>query len=181
MPEPSTCGISNPFELLSPALGQVAHVLRDRSPLGPKPPFDLHFLGTPQAFVLSQDQTLHEWYSTAFPLRKSSRSLRCHGRLGPWLHNLCLPRETKLSRLPRHLYFHKYALKGLLHVPLFSFQCTSGHRGAHHMAATPPPDKETDNKKPRHHRMAPHEADWSRIPSGSAPLIPTRLPCSAEF
>ena len=33
-------------------------MLRDRSPLGPKSPFDLHFLGTPQAFVLSQDQTL---------------------------------------------------------------------------------------------------------------------------
>ena len=44
--------------MLSPTSGQVAYVLRDRSPLGPKPPFDLHFLGTPQAFVLSQDQTL---------------------------------------------------------------------------------------------------------------------------
>ena len=38
-------------------------MLRDRSPLGIAPPFDLHFLGTSQAFVLSQDQTLHEWYS----------------------------------------------------------------------------------------------------------------------
>ena len=61
MPSPFTCGISNPFGLLSPALGQVAHVLRDRSPLGIATPFDLHFLGTSQAFVLSQDQTLHEW------------------------------------------------------------------------------------------------------------------------
>ncbi len=34
-------------------------MLLDRSPLGPKPPFDLHTLGTPLAFVLSQDQTLH--------------------------------------------------------------------------------------------------------------------------
>ena len=56
-----TCGISNPFGLLSPTLGQVAHVLRDRSPLGIATPFDLHFLGTSQAFVLSQDQTLHGW------------------------------------------------------------------------------------------------------------------------
>ena len=54
----TTCGISTPFGMLSPTSGQVAYVLRDRSPLGPKPPFDLHFLGTPQAFVLSQDQTL---------------------------------------------------------------------------------------------------------------------------
>lgn len=62
MPWQSICGISRPFGLLSPALGQVAHVLRDRSPLGIATPFDLHFLGTSQAFVLSQDQTLHEWY-----------------------------------------------------------------------------------------------------------------------
>ena len=35
-------------------------MLRDRSPLGIATPFDLHFLGTPQAFVLSQDQTLRK-------------------------------------------------------------------------------------------------------------------------
>ena len=56
------CGISNRFRLLSPSKGQVAHALLTRSPLGEKPkfftPFDLHVLGTPPAFVLSQDQTL---------------------------------------------------------------------------------------------------------------------------
>ncbi len=46
--------------MLSRSFGQVAYVLRDRSPLGIAPPLDLHFLGTPQAFVLSQDQTLHQ-------------------------------------------------------------------------------------------------------------------------
>ena len=56
----ATSGISTPFEVLSRSLGQVAYVLRDRSPLGIAPPLDLHFLGTPQAFVLSQDQTLHQ-------------------------------------------------------------------------------------------------------------------------
>ena len=63
MPFRYTCGISNSFELLSPASGQVAHVLRDRSPLTSiaTDPFDLHFLGTSQAFVLSQDQTLHKY------------------------------------------------------------------------------------------------------------------------
>ena len=55
-----TSGISSPFELLSRSFGQVAYVLRDRSPLGIATPLDLHFLGTPQAFVLSQDQTLHQ-------------------------------------------------------------------------------------------------------------------------
>ena len=55
-------GISPSFLGLSRSSGQVAHVLRTRSPLppGPKPRFslDLHVLGAPPAFVLSQDQTL---------------------------------------------------------------------------------------------------------------------------
>ena len=56
------CGISSCFQLLSPSKGQVAHALLTRSPLSKLPknftPFDLHVLGTPPAFVLSQDQTL---------------------------------------------------------------------------------------------------------------------------
>ncbi len=43
----ATCGISNPFGLLSPTFGQVAYVLRDRSPLTPsrrKVPVRLAFL-----------------------------------------------------------------------------------------------------------------------------------------
>ena len=60
------CGISSRFQLLSPTERQVAHALLTRSPLsqslaGPTP-FDLHVLGTPPAFVLSQDQTLYKWY-----------------------------------------------------------------------------------------------------------------------
>src|SRR3546814_20556187 len=35
-----------------------SHVLRTRAPLDPKVSFDLHVLGMPPAFVLSQDQTL---------------------------------------------------------------------------------------------------------------------------
>ena len=52
------CGISNPFGLLSPAERQVCYVLLTRSPLYIAIPFDLHVLGTPPAFILSQDQTL---------------------------------------------------------------------------------------------------------------------------
>ena len=62
------CGISTCFQVLSPCLGQIVHALLTRPPLEysslpPKPPFpvsplDLHVLGTPPAFVLSQDQTL---------------------------------------------------------------------------------------------------------------------------
>ena len=58
------CGISSRFQLLSPTERQVSHALLTRSPLStPKStPFDLHVLGTPPAFVLSQDQTLKKLY-----------------------------------------------------------------------------------------------------------------------
>ena len=45
-----------------PRIRQVAHVLRTRSPVALAGPLDLHVLSTPPAFVLSQDQTLHEFY-----------------------------------------------------------------------------------------------------------------------
>ena len=67
------CGISSRFQLLSPSVRQVLHVLLTRSPLSyprvhPKTsakvtPFDLHVLGAPPAFVLSQDQTLYKMVS----------------------------------------------------------------------------------------------------------------------
>ena len=60
------CGISSRFQLLSPTERQVSHALLTRSPLSDHPkkitPFDLHVLGTPPAFVLSQDQTLKKLY-----------------------------------------------------------------------------------------------------------------------
>ena len=58
------CGISSCFQLLPPCLGQIAHALLTRPPLehfrasSSMSPLDLHVLGTPPAFVLSQDQTL---------------------------------------------------------------------------------------------------------------------------
>ena len=67
-PLSTLCGISVLFRTLSPSDRQVAHVLLTRPPLSytifhPKAsvdvtPFDLHVLGAPPAFVLSQDQTL---------------------------------------------------------------------------------------------------------------------------
>ena len=63
-----SCGISTCFQVLSPCPGQIVHALLTRPPLEhagflPKlssclSPLDLHVLGTPPAFVLSQDQTL---------------------------------------------------------------------------------------------------------------------------
>ena len=56
-----SCGISVSFETLSPAQGKIAYVLRTRAPLyRGRSPFscDLHVLGAPLTFALSQDQTL---------------------------------------------------------------------------------------------------------------------------
>ena len=58
------CGISSCFQLVSPCIRQVIHALLTRPPLIQVSlgfnldPFDLHVLGTPPAFILSQDQTL---------------------------------------------------------------------------------------------------------------------------
>src|SRR5271170_3197095 len=60
----STFGISPSFLGLSQSSGQVTHVLLTRSRLCPRASpgssLHLHVLGTPPAFVLSQDQTLRE-------------------------------------------------------------------------------------------------------------------------
>ena len=54
---------------------QVAHVLLTRPPLNPFPKelhsLDLHVLGTPPAFVLSQDQTLKTIVLIRTPVRSN--------------------------------------------------------------------------------------------------------------
>ena len=66
MPFKLLWGISTNFSVLSPCYGQVAYALRTRAPVATKDsklpfvlPLDLHVLGLPLAFILSQDQTLH--------------------------------------------------------------------------------------------------------------------------
>ena len=82
-------GISSRFRLLSPSRRQVVYALLTRSPLNSKKasflllPFDLHVLSTPPAFVLSQDQTLHDrlfvWLDFVLPLKQISLSLlKCY-------------------------------------------------------------------------------------------------------
>jgi hypothetical protein len=54
-------GISTPFGMLSQSKGQITHVLLTRAPLYSARrlfAFDLHVLGAPPTFALSQDQTL---------------------------------------------------------------------------------------------------------------------------
>ena len=73
----TTWGISSPFGLLFHTSGQITNALLTRSPLGDPiekyeyyfqgSSFDLHVLGTPPTFILSQDQTL----------RKKNHILRC--------------------------------------------------------------------------------------------------------
>ena len=66
------CGINLPFGRLFPSIRQVAHVLLTRPPLVSLPKeihsLDLHVLGTPPAFVLSQDQTLNKKFNLLLKL-----------------------------------------------------------------------------------------------------------------
>ena len=73
------CGISTIFTVLFPTPRQVTHALLTRPPLkhlgasSLMSPLDLHVLGTPPAFVLSQDQTLKlkilkQAFACPFPL-----------------------------------------------------------------------------------------------------------------
>jgi hypothetical protein len=67
----TTFGISPAFAGLSQTSGQVTNALLTRSPLGnlsycyKSSSFDLHVLGTPPAFILSQDQTLRKKFTLA--------------------------------------------------------------------------------------------------------------------
>ena len=73
------CGISHPFGQLFPTNRYVTHALLSRLPLDrPKTtPCDLHVLGTPPAFTLSQDQTLHhEEFSPFTRLFQASKGIK---------------------------------------------------------------------------------------------------------
>src|SRR5207237_10055236 len=67
----TTCGIRHHFWCLSLSLGYVptcySAVRRSCTPEGALP-LDLHVLGTPPAFILSQDQTLQKRICSNFSL-----------------------------------------------------------------------------------------------------------------
>ena len=74
MRHPGVSGITRPFGRLSRGRGQVLHVLLSRSPLASTRrwvPFDLHVLGAPPAFILSQDRTLRPKCMGFEPVRSS--------------------------------------------------------------------------------------------------------------
>jgi hypothetical protein len=95
-----TSGISTGFPVLSRSSGQVPHVLLTRSPLGhpgkPGASLDLHVLSAPPAFVLSQDQTLHQDLDTAAGTEAPMTCLRSveSCRIGP----LPVPTTTRRTR-----------------------------------------------------------------------------------
>ena len=77
MRHPGVSGITRPFGRLSRGRGQVLHVLLSRSPLASargQVPFDLHVLGAPPAFILSQDRTLRPNILGLEPVRSSQLS-----------------------------------------------------------------------------------------------------------
>ena len=79
--ETAPWGINPSFPGLFPCKGQVPYALRTRAPVAGKRaspfplPLDLHVLGLPLAFILSQDQTLHRCpvYKFTGRRRRSSR------------------------------------------------------------------------------------------------------------
>ena len=95
-------GISTPFGELFRTSGQITHVLRTRAPLySPLRAFslDLHVLGTPPAFVLSQDQTLIKVLLELDPRATSSIHL-----------TLLISRSIQLSK-------NRFALRNDLSLP----------------------------------------------------------------
>jgi hypothetical protein len=91
-------GISAPFGELFRAPRKITHVLRTRAPLySPLRTFslDLHVLGTPPAFVLSQDQTLQLRDFDPCPSSREKRLLRgtWHGVLHCVANSCCKLKE----------------------------------------------------------------------------------------
>ena len=99
MRRPGVSGITRPFGRLSRGRGQVLHVLLSRSPLASLRrgvPFDLHVLGAPPAFILSQDRTLRPKCMGFEPVR-SSQLLADRFRS---IHMVLLDRKRNFSGPP---------------------------------------------------------------------------------
>ena len=127
------CGISSRFQLLSPSERQVAHTLLTRPPLSHiilrrisvlYASFDLHVLGTPPAFILSQDQTLNKSYLKASHEALKSDLLICF----PALKRNCLENVSVLFKNPFLwcLFLHKL----FLHCSIFKVHPRLPFQGA---------------------------------------------------
>ena len=109
-------GISTRFQALSPSDRQVTHVLLTRPPLprSPKGPqaLDLHVLGTPPAFVLSQDQTLSDRGVVILRIRAGAqRSIERPTKASDARSGSTAPASRTASRLPRCMRISALALR----------------------------------------------------------------------
>ena len=132
------CGISSRFQLLSPTEGQVAHALLTRSPLSHPSflteiskvgaSFDLHVLGMPPAFILSQDQTLNKlylsWLSQLKPIHRNFNLFQNKSQKWNWT---LFPERTGVPFrfFSSSLFLVLKAFKLFLHCLIFKV-----HRGA---------------------------------------------------
>ena len=95
-------GISSSFLGLFRSSGQVPHVLLTRSPLTHvtrrSSAFDLHVLGPPPAFVLSQDQTLRQNLGHTPPKRRLPSNQWCDATRGRRRREFEVARDTNPGR-----------------------------------------------------------------------------------
>ncbi len=107
-------GIRPSFPGLSQSSGQITHVLLTRSPLEYPAswafPFDLHVLSTPPAFVLSQDQTLHEKIAKQNQHPQGASVSTQSGKqnlTNPKLAKHVTPRQSRAPHKKTNIYIHK--------------------------------------------------------------------------
>jgi hypothetical protein len=141
-----------------------AHALLTRPPLGATPkddaPFDLHVLGAPPAFVLSQDQTLSLVPRTP---HKNPQGARASGSNG-------ITCQGRPKRAPATAPVTD-APKGLL----------KGDRLEPRAQASPRPPTPKGNRRPHHRprlglRPATSPECLSQRPKGRRPRIPSKTP-----
>jgi len=99
-------------------------------------PFDLHVLGAPPAFVLSQDQTLYKWYLITYKVLNRCKSLR-HNTLASCMNYLFGPRGSLRAPLGIVLRgFHHVQGSTSFSIVQFSRSCPPAFR-----PAAPPADR----------------------------------------
>ena len=101
------CCISPPFGRLSTTRGKITYVLLTRAPLyrGLLPfSCDLHVLGAPLTFVLSQDQTLQLNLETSSPEQAPTT----------WLGSSFAPHRTQngVGEAPLHVFHVRFSFQG---------------------------------------------------------------------
>ncbi len=142
-------------------------MLRTRSPLGPKTAFDLHVLGMPPTFILSQDQTLHD--ESLLRFRRSvlvetvCQSLRlAFLPLFGW-QGAALSSSATVTSMPPLLAYVKSS-------PVFALVACVGRLACHPRRA---------NKKPLVRREPREAVAWSAF--GVVCRIPAAKPVSLSY